>query len=181
MGEPKHTVFAGQAITLADLFKYTVGKQRLTGTTTYAAELSAPDGPSTAGGKQALQHIKLTGEGQGATLVMGTANLVDKQAELRTHAHMDQLHRQRFKGVPFDVDQATYDAFLGHVRAFFVERQFAISVVDAQAAAEPATAAPRRPTGPLELPPASATRLRVAVTMATTLLVALMGVLLLRR
>ena len=55
--EPKHTVFAGKAVGLAQLFRVMIGKLRLEGPVTYVPELSAPDGPSTGSGLQALQHI----------------------------------------------------------------------------------------------------------------------------
>lgn len=127
MNQPKHTVVAGQAIGLAELFKFTVGKNKLEGPVSYSAELSAPDGPSTAGGKQALQHLKLVSEGGGSALVIGSANLVEKQAELRTFEHVDEAHRQRFKGAPFPVDMIKYNTLQGQIRKFFSDRDFTIT------------------------------------------------------
>jgi hypothetical protein len=100
----------------------------------YTPALSAPDGESTAGGKLALQHISLVPEGGGPTLVIGSANTVDKHAELRTYAHVGQIFRQRFKGASFSVDQAKYDALLEQVRGFFAERGFRITMAEAPAA-----------------------------------------------
>src|ERR687885_469069 len=104
MSEARHTKFAGQAVTLAEIFNMGFAARRLSGPPVYTVELSAPDGPSTAGGKQALQHLKLVPEGGGATLLIGPLNLVEQQAELRTFGHVDELHRQRFKGAPFSAD-----------------------------------------------------------------------------
>src|SRR5262245_37271231 len=115
VGAQQHTIFAGQALGLSALCQVGFGKKRLDGRVTYTPELSFPDGESTGGGKQALQHVKLVPE-SGATLVIGTANVVDKSCELRTFRHMDELHRQRFKGRPFRADPAKYDQLIEELR-----------------------------------------------------------------
>jgi hypothetical protein len=142
MSQTKHTMFASQAIGLAELFKFTIGRTKLEGPVNYVPELSAPEGESTAGGKQALQHVSLVAEGGGARLVIGSANTVDKHAELRTYAHVVQIFKQRFKSASFDVDQSKYDKLLDQVRAFFAERGFQVSISDPPPppAARPATA-----------------------------------------
>jgi hypothetical protein len=157
MAEVKHTMFAGMAFGLAELFKHSVGKKRLKGEggVTYNVELSAPEGESTAGGKQALQHVKLVPERGGPTLVMGTANAVEKQAELRAFNQIDELHRQRFKGAPFDVEPSEYAALLEAARSFFVDYKYAVSIVDAP---------PPRATGTTPVAPAAPSRPMAAVS-----------------
>jgi hypothetical protein len=145
MAEVKHTMFAGMAFGLAELFKHSVGKQRLKGDVSYSVELSAPEGESTAGGKQALQHVKLVPDGAGPTLVIGTANAVEKLAELRTYKHVDEMHRQRFKGAPFDVNLGDYDMLVDACRKFFTDYKYTVTVVEAPAKPVPAAAAPSRP------------------------------------
>lgn len=174
------TTFAGQAISLSDMFKFSVGKSVLDGAVKYRAELSAPDGPSTAGGKQALQHVTLVpvGEGGAARLLIGTANVVEKQAELRTFNHVDGLHRQRFKGTPFAVDAAKYGELLEAIRRFFADQKYKVSLLDAPPAPTPSPSAPSlAPVGPPSRPvgvPAIANRpgkqppLRLIVTIAVT-------------
>jgi hypothetical protein len=130
MGESKHTMFASKAVGLAEMFNYAMAKHRLDGPVGYVAQLSAPDGPSTEGGKQALQHVKLVPEGGGPTLVIGSAHLVEQTAELRTYAAVDDMHRQRFKGSPFQADQGAYDALLDRIRAFFDDREFRVSTAE---------------------------------------------------
>ena len=89
MSEPKRTFFASRAVVIADIFKHTVGKERLDGgDTTYSAEISEPDGESTAGGKLAVQHIGLVPANGAGTLVMGTMYQVDKRCELRSYEHV---------------------------------------------------------------------------------------------
>src|SRR4051794_4115516 len=143
MAEVKHTMFAGMAFGLAELFKHSVGKTRLRGDVSYSVELSAPEGESTAGGKQALQHVKLVPDGGGPTLVIGTSNAVDKIAELRTYKHVDEMHRQRFKGAPFDVQMGEYETMVEAARKFFTDYKYTVTVVEAPKAVP--AAAPSRP------------------------------------
>src|SRR5438874_1494841 len=91
------TEFTLKALDYASVFASTVGKVRIS-PGGYKPELIAPDGPSTAGGKQALQHIRLVPSEAGLpTLVVGSANGKTSTAELRTLAHVDANYRQRFK------------------------------------------------------------------------------------
>lgn len=78
----------------------------------WQVELSTPEGQSTGGGKQALQHLRLvpTREGYPA-LVVGTVNGVQYSAELRTFDHVAMSHEVRFKR-PLEISAAEYDEFL---------------------------------------------------------------------
>ncbi len=90
----------------------------------YAAELTAPEGPSTAGGVQAMQHVRLAPRQQGfPTLVVGHASNTDMTAELRTYDHVDAVHRQRFKR-PLALDRARYEEFLSLAKAILEALQF---------------------------------------------------------
>src|SRR4051794_5996562 len=155
MAEVKHTMFAGMAFGLAELFKHSVGKTRLRGDVSYSVELSAPEGESTAGGKQALQHVKLVPDGGGPTLVIGTANAVEKLAELRTYKHVDEMHRQRFKGAPFDVQMGEYESVVEAARKFFTDYKYTVTVVDA-AAPKAVPAPPSRPVAAVASKPIAA-------------------------
>src|ERR1035438_5530122 len=78
----------------------------------YTAELTAPAGPSTAGGVQAMQHLRLVSSQPGTpTLVVGHANHAEGRAELRTFEHLDAVHRQRFRR-PLTIDRTQYDDFV---------------------------------------------------------------------
>src|SRR6201999_2214911 len=74
MSDAKRTQFAVRAITLAETFNVAMADERVRGPISYRVELSAPDGMSTAGGKQATQHVKLIPESGGTTIVAGSAN-----------------------------------------------------------------------------------------------------------
>ena len=78
----------------------------------YGAELTKPEGPSTAGGVQAMQHVRLVPRQAGfPTLLAGHANFSDERAELRTFDHLDAVHRQRFRK-PLALDRGQYEDFL---------------------------------------------------------------------
>jgi hypothetical protein len=169
------TTFANQAVSLAEIFNLGFAKRRVEGPTLYAVELSAPDGPSTSGGKQALQHLKLVPEGGGATLLIGTVNLVDHQVELRTFQHVDELHRQRFKGAPFSGEPASYQQLVDAIGVFLSERKYAVTITD-RVLTMPipvhASSTPVPVTGVANLPASSPLRFVLTVTVTAALVVA---------
>jgi hypothetical protein len=122
MSDPKRTAFAMQALGLAETFNIMLQAERVKGPVTYRVELSAPDGMSTAGGKQATQHVKLVPEGGGTTIVAGSANPVDKTAELRTFEHLKLLHAQRFKGAEIPLNRVQYNELLEKLKSFFAQQ-----------------------------------------------------------
>jgi hypothetical protein len=119
MPDDNRTLHTIQALSLAETFNTTLKEERVRGPITYRVELSAPDGPSTAGGKQATQHVKLIPEGGGATVVAGSANQVERWAELRTFEHLQILHAQRFHGAEVPINRVQYNELLGKLQTFF--------------------------------------------------------------
>src|SRR5579884_3044978 len=111
------TVFSLQASSLADSFRSTVGRLHL-GPHGYTPDMTAPEGPSTGGGVQAMQHMRLVPpQGDMPTLVVGHANRREGAAELRTWEHVDAICRERFKqGAP--IDPAQYEQFLQSAQGF---------------------------------------------------------------
>jgi hypothetical protein len=103
----KYTVVAQKAVSLAELFVAHFAKG-LDGPVRFRVEMSAPDGPSTAGGKQALQHVKLVPEAGGPAIVIGSVNLTKFVAEIRTFAHVAALYAQRFHGAKLPIDVTRY-------------------------------------------------------------------------
>ena len=105
------TQHAIQATDLAAALNDSLKKLRI-GPGDYVPELMAPEGPSTAGGAQAMQHLRLVpGQPGLPTLVIGHANRADGKAELRSFDYVDAVHRQRFQR-PLPLDRAQYDAFM---------------------------------------------------------------------
>jgi hypothetical protein len=75
----------------------------------YVVELLAPEGLSTGGGKQALQHVRLRPRREGyADIVAGSVNLVEKHAELRTFEHALLVQQLRFKK-PLEITPAEWE------------------------------------------------------------------------
>jgi hypothetical protein len=128
MAEHNRTQFTLKALSLADYFKAIMGQQRVSG---YRVVLAAPDGPSTGGGKQALQHISLVPDAGGATITAGSANQVEKVAEIRTYDHLAQLHAQRFKGKKLPLDRIAYNELCKRMQQFFGEQKLTVVLLDA--------------------------------------------------
>ena len=138
--EFRHTMFATQALGLAAMFKVLVSKHKLGTSPAYVPELASPDGESTQGGKQALQHVSLMPEGGGPTIVIGSANTVDKRVELRTFRYLTQQYRQRFKGAALPFDKKAYGELVDKMQEFFRSQTFEVTLVDAAADVEVASA-----------------------------------------
>ena len=116
----KYTLVAAKAVSLAELFATRFGPG-LDGPVHFSVELSAPDGPSTGGGKQALQHIKLIPHGGGMAVVIGSADTALGTAEVRTFEHVAALYAQRFHGAPLPVDPTRYAQLSQALAGFFTE------------------------------------------------------------
>ncbi len=137
MVQVKYTQVAAQAVSLAELFEAQFEKG-IEGRCHYRVELSAPDGPSTAGGKQALQHIKLIPEDGGPSIVVGSCHTVKQTAEIRMYGSLEKLHEQRFRGLPFPIDARTYRKLAQELAGFFT--QYRIKVAFAEEALPPVPA-----------------------------------------
>jgi hypothetical protein len=182
MAEQNRTMFAAQAFGLAEMFKFTVGKTQIGEPRAYHPELTAPE-ESTAGGKQALQHISLVSDGGGPRLVVGQVNTVSKRVELRSFAYLCETLQQRRKGaMPFE--EAAYRDLLQQLGDFFADQKLTVAIVDApppEAAPTP-VARPRRATPPATQysdEPGGNTKL--LITLATAAIVAVVVVVLLLR
>ncbi|CAN5906780.1 hypothetical protein BH11MYX4_BH11MYX4_61030 [soil metagenome] len=82
------------------------------GAADYVVELSVPEGPSTGGGKQARQNLRLVPRRKGyAMIIAGTVDPVLSTAELRTFEHVAILHELRYQK-PLEISGEEYDDFL---------------------------------------------------------------------
>lgn len=78
----------------------------------YIVDLSVPEGPSTGGGAQARQNIRLVPRRKGyAMVIAGTVDPVTSTADLRTFEHVAILHELRYKQ-PLEISGEEYDDFL---------------------------------------------------------------------
>jgi hypothetical protein len=130
----KYTMVAAKAVSLAELFVAGF-QQGLDGPVRFRVELSAPDGPSTGGGKQALQHIKLIPEGGGMAVVIGSADTVHGAAEIRTFEHIAALYAQRYHGAPIPVDPTRYQELTQRLAAFIRSMSLQVSFAALQGGA----------------------------------------------
>ncbi len=103
----------------------------LAGPVRYRIELTSPVGPSTGGGKQAIQHIRLLPQDGSSAIVIGSWNQVGKSVELRTTDHVRDIHAQRFKDTPFPIDPAAYQELLSRLQLFFVKSEHTVKLLDA--------------------------------------------------
>lgn len=111
------TAFSVRANELAENFRNSLGKVRI-GPSGYIPDMTAPEGPSTGGGIQSMQHLRLVAPEPGMpTLVVGHLDQRERTAQLRTFDHVDAICRERFKqGAPFD--SAQYEALLDSMQGF---------------------------------------------------------------
>lgn len=143
MSRQVQTVFAAKATAIAVQFNIAFAQKKLE--PGYAVDMTQPDGPSTAGGIQAAQSLRLHSPDGAPPLVLGKVDTNTNVAALRTHAHLARLHAQR-AGTPFTLVADGYDAFVQEVTAFFTERGIAVQLDDGpppQPAAAPVRAAPK--------------------------------------
>lgn len=90
------TRVARKLTTLAEQFNDCFSDFRI-GVGAWRVELSAPEGMSTRGGRDAVQTLRLQPTAAGhPTLVIGTVRSLERVAELRVHSVMEANHRQRF-------------------------------------------------------------------------------------
>ncbi len=79
----------------------------------YVVDLSVPEGPSTGGGAQARQNLRLVPRRKGyAMVIAGTVDPVAGVAELRTHEHVALVHELRYEQ-PLEITPEEYQTFLG--------------------------------------------------------------------
>jgi hypothetical protein len=140
----KYTQVAAKAVSLAELFAARF-ERGLEGPVRFRVELSAPDGPSTAGGKQALQHIKLIPAGGGLAVVIGSANTTRMTAEIRTFEHVAELYAQRFRGAKIPIDVTRYYEMGQALATFFRAMRMSVTFAELGGAALAAAPPARRP------------------------------------
>jgi hypothetical protein len=164
------TQFSVRATDLAETFRATVGRMRV-GPHGYIPDLTAPEGPSTGGGVQAMQHLRLTApQPSMPSLVVGHVNQRDGTAELRTLHYVDTMCRERFKqGAPLDPGQ--YSAFVEAAKAFLGACGLRVSL-----ASPPAELAERLESGSSIAPPKNSGTTALVVTLVLILLGGLGGV-----
>jgi translation initiation factor IF-2 len=136
------TRVAIQALDFSNAFKSVVGHVRLP-PAGYVPELMPPEGPSTQGGQQARQRMRLVPTADKyPTLVVGSANVKSGRSELRSFEYVDAVHREHF-GRPVELDRAAYEEFIALVKNYFAVAQMEVVIEDAPSSVADAPARPR--------------------------------------
>jgi hypothetical protein len=123
MREAKRTQVAQTAFDFSTFFQAMMTNVVVSGGAPRRPVLVAPEGMSTAGGRQARQSLCLQPDFPGfATITCGWVDVGSGQAQLRTHFCLEQMHRQRFGNRPFDVERTTYQAFFAKAQQLLAGR-----------------------------------------------------------
>lgn len=167
-GRDLRTRFAVRAIDFAETFNAGLGAMSIE-PGGYRPQLTAPDGPSTGGGVQAVQHVRLVAARQGfPSILVGSANQRFGTAELRSYEYIDAVHRERWRR-PVPLDRGDYEDFLDAAKNFFEANQLVVSI------AGPAEARARSAQGEATAGAASS-RSVIAIGVVTGFLVAAMAI-----
>jgi hypothetical protein len=147
-GRDLRTRFAVRALDFAETFNAGLGALSLQ-PGAYQPQLTTPDGPSTGGGVQAVQHVRLIAARQGfPSILVGSANQRSGTAELRSFAYVEAVHRQRWKR-PVPLDRNDYEDFLNSAKNFFESNQLLVTIAGPDGAlARRAEADATAPTAP---------------------------------
>jgi hypothetical protein len=146
MEDGKFTMYAGKSVALAEVFKFTVGKEPFVGPTVCRLELSAPSEESTDGGRLAVQHVSIAPENGGPATVIATAYQVDRRAEARQYEAVAEAYKQRFRTNAFPVSPGQFDEMTRKLKAFFTQFGFTFEI-QPLALARPSATAPRATAG----------------------------------
>jgi hypothetical protein len=132
-GRDLRTRFAVRALDFAETFNAGLGALSLQ-PAAYQPQLTTPDGPSTGGGVQAVQHVRLVAARQGfPSILVGSANQRSGTAELRSFEYVEAVHRQRWKR-PVPLDRNDYEDFLHAAKNFFEGNQLLVTIAGPSAA-----------------------------------------------
>ena len=134
------TVHAQQAMELTDLFSYKFGALRYGQKAPRRLELKEPDGPSTAGGKQARQALVLVDDGDPPqTMVFGWVDTTQRRCEVRSLPALGRQHQQRFSR-PIDFEVAEHQRLVEDLRGFLKIQK--IETVEVEPPPPPAPSSP---------------------------------------
>ena len=132
MEDGKFTMYAGKSVALAEVFKFTVGKELFIGPAVCRLDLSAPSEESTDGGRLAVQHVSIVPEGGGPTTVMATAYQVERRAEVRQYEVVAETYKKRFRTNNFPVTPGQFDEMTRKLKDFFLQFDFKFEITPLQ-------------------------------------------------
>lgn len=123
-----YTMVAHQGLNAAEMLNAALKTKTIGTDPPRRVEVTAPDGPSTDGGKRARQAIRLVPtEGRGGTVLCGALDVAQKTLELRTYRNACAQHQERY-GKRFDVSPEDYANLLKQLGAMVHALQFKVTV-----------------------------------------------------
>ncbi|MBI4821643.1 MAG: hypothetical protein HY791_35605 [Deltaproteobacteria bacterium] len=131
--EASRTVHAQQALDISELLSLKFADKSFGTRTPRKLKVTAPDGPSTGGGKRARQSIILVPAEEpenwnsGESVPCGWLDAAQKQAELKSFDVLASQYHQRH-GRRIDIDQPGYDLLLADIQAFLKTQAFTTKV-----------------------------------------------------
>lgn len=126
MDDVKRTQIAQQGVDFSTMFAAKYSHLDISG---HVPLMRVPSAESTAGGKQATQHVLLEPRsGNGPVITIGQVNLATRSAKLRTYDCLKQLHALRFGEDPFVLRAADYQQFFDQLLTFTKKYGFQIDV-----------------------------------------------------
>ena len=135
MDDPERTEFAQQAYDFADLFAYRFNRQPYGRNRVRRLRLTEPDGPSTAGGRQARQPMLLVPDRGDGNLVLGWIDTTQRLAEIRTYDALKEQFKARFS-MPIDLERTAYDQLRQDIDSFLRIQKIDVRVTAALPKAE---------------------------------------------
>jgi hypothetical protein len=151
MEDGKFTVFAGKSVALAEVFKFTLGKEPFVGPSVCRLELSAPTEESTDGGRLAVQHVSIVPENGGPTTVIATAYQVQQRVEARPYEVVVETYKKRFHTGSSPVTPGQFDEMTRRLKEFFQQFGFTFEVASLLGG-HPSTSPSRHPTAGALIP-----------------------------
>lgn len=143
MTEDHRTVHAQQAFELTDVFGYKFNPLTFGNTVKRRLKLMEPDGPSTAGGRQARQSLVLVpDEEEAGNIVIGFIDVVQKTAEIRSYDAVSNQYAARYKK-RFDLDREAFDLLVAELGGFLKIQKIEHRVVQS-------APIPKKPAPPAE-------------------------------
>ena len=129
MDQPAATAFAMRAFGLAQMFSLFVGAPPLVAIDgrPLPVELTTPNGLSTGGGTQNLQHITITYADR--TIVLGSFDQLTGVFEVRSFEYLGARYGERWKA-QLPLARQGYDELMRRLQALATSQQIALTVKD---------------------------------------------------
>ncbi|MEL7367303.1 MAG: hypothetical protein AAFN74_00180 [Myxococcota bacterium] len=127
--DPQRTEYAQQAFEFSDLFAYKFARQIYGAQRARRLRLTEPDGPSTAGGRQARQPLVLVPDNGDGNMVLGWVDTTHRQAEIRSFDALKNQFKARFAR-PIDMERGAYDRLCNDLESFLKIQRIEIRRAD---------------------------------------------------